>query len=728
MATSADGISSFWGCDQRHAKRRCATDESGVSSATETPFGGWEAPSEARHKGREPKLRKLRALVVLVALAGLLAQARSADAAPAISSDGLSPSITTNAHDRTITIYGSGFEPGAVVELVELFPGSENLAGQERAEEVLAARSNGTVSSGGSVISGAVLPTTGIAPSSPANTRPDVDVSWFVRVRNPDGKQAYSREFTVDDSGPLSLTTTRHEIVAGTSKEVVLRGANFARRAAFSASTPPPSSYQGANTISFSNPTYVDSTTYRVTIAVPSDFPNGYEATITMTNTDGQAQSCVCVVVNKIALPETPTVRKISPTGAANTGTANPTVYGTKYKANVTQAALVGYCHPDQPDCPLGGHRIEFSGETITDREDRLAGQDATDDLVTGAVDLTRQPPGRYDIVVTNTVGGQSASGRRERAFDVIADPPQLTKPSAPYAVGAGDGSAQTLTIGGSDFALLDLVEIVGVGSARVTDPSKVTASSLTVVLRPDVNARSGLHDLRVTHTDGAATTCVGCVKVSNTVPARDRFIRGAFVHFTGKAPTNTELSGWRTKLASGTPRLELTRTLSRSDAYAGAEIERLYQVVLGRTADSAGKETWMKEIRRGVRIDTIAAKFYGSAEYFARKGSTNGGYVEALYRDILGRASDPGGKANWVAQLDSKRMTRTQVAAAFYGSRESRTSRSSRLYTFVFGTTASSTQLAPWIDRIGQVGDLEVVARMAAEPAFYERMTGEKP
>ncbi len=79
----------------------------------------------------------------------------------------------------------------------------------------------------------------------------------------------------------------------------------------------------------------------------------------------------------------------------------------------------------------------------------------------------------------------------------------------------------------------------------------------------------------------------------------------------------------------------------------------RCYQVILGREPDTEGLNNWSKLIADGKRTAAeIILNFMSSAEYTGKKPS-NADKVETLYQAMLGRASDAAGKANWVGLLD---------------------------------------------------------------------------
>jgi len=102
------------------------------------------------------------------------------------------------------------------------------------------------------------------------------------------------------------------------------------------------------------------------------------------------------------------------------------------------------------------------------------------------------------------------------------------------------------------------------------------------------------------------------------------------------------------------------------------AEAMRLYDALLGRDADASGAEYWLGQIDSGVSLTDIANGFLASDEYTSDDLS-NDEFVEMLYQNALGRASDAEGKAFWVDALDNG-ATQADVAIAIVGSAEAAT------------------------------------------------------
>lgn len=84
-------------------------------------------------------------------------------------------------------------------------------------------------------------------------------------------------------------------------------------------------------------------------------------------------------------------------------------------------------------------------------------------------------------------------------------------------------------------------------------------------------------------------------------------------------------------------------------------EAYRLYAAALARTPDSAGLSYWTGMLRAGSTPVQVAQGFLNSPEWKSNYGSLTGSdYVDALYKNVLGRAPDASGQAYWTAQLQA--------------------------------------------------------------------------
>jgi SpoIID/LytB domain protein len=199
------------------------------------------------------------------------------------------------------------------------------------------------------------------------------------------------------------------------------------------------------------------------------------------------------------------------------------------------------------------------------------------------------------------------------------------------------------------------------------------------------------------------------------------RYVNSVYDLFLGRVPSGAEAEVGCAQTRRG-ERFTLTTGLSRSDEWAGRQINELYQKVFGRSADASGRSYWLSQVQRGMRIEQIAAHFYGSEEYYNAVGRTPEAFVDRLYQDLMGRASDPSGRSHWVDQLRSGRLNRTQVAGSFYASLESRRDRVDALYRQVLDRAPDSGGRSFWVGELLRVGDVALAAHLAASDEYYSR------
>ena len=102
----------------------------------------------------------------------------------------------------------------------------------------------------------------------------------------------------------------------------------------------------------------------------------------------------------------------------------------------------------------------------------------------------------------------------------------------------------------------------------------------------------------------------------------------------------------------------------------AGAYVDQLYKGLLGREADEGGRVNYVnKLVNDKVSAASIAEAFVSSAEFRARP-LTNEEFIEAMYNGLLGRPSDPSGMENFKTAM-AVGQSRTWVFQAILASPE---------------------------------------------------------
>jgi streptogramin lyase len=120
-----------------------------------------------------------------------------------------------------------------------------------------------------------------------------------------------------------------------------------------------------------------------------------------------------------------------------------------------------------------------------------------------------------------------------------------------------------------------------------------------------------------------------------------------------------------------------------------------------------------------------VDASILGSNEYFARQGSGNIPYVQALYRDVLGREADSAGLEAHVAAL-ARGATRTEVAFGFLTSVERGTQVAGEAYREVLGREGTEAELGMWAGVLARApgGSAAVWASVAGSTEGTENLS----
>ena len=316
---------------------------------------------------------------------------------------------------------------------------------------------------------------------------------------------------------------------------------------------------------------------------------------------------------------------------------------------------------------------------------------------VTVQLQSLRGQPCRLDQAARRPTGVTAAQAEGAGAVAVSWTPPALWADEvAPdgYQVTISPGGA-TVTVGG------DAVQAV-VGSVPTGVP--VTAT--------------------VRATFGGAPGPVSDASPSTTlVPDLGLFVDALWQDFLGRAPTAQERTATVAELTAGTlTRRGAAARLATSEEWIGAIVEGLYQATLGRPGDPSGVAYWTGRIRRGeLTVAQVAGRLYASPEYVARFPAGDvGAWVDDLYQEILGRPADAAGRSYWIGVAAAR--GRFAVARSFVQSPESARRRVDGLYRTLLGRPAEADGLAYWAPIVVARGDIALGTYLAGSPEYLAR------
>jgi hypothetical protein len=127
----------------------------------------------------------------------------------------------------------------------------------------------------------------------------------------------------------------------------------------------------------------------------------------------------------------------------------------------------------------------------------------------------------------------------------------------------------------------------------------------------------------------------------------------------------------------------------------AQAFVQALYRNLLGREADAPGLASWTASLQAGATRLQVVQGVWASAEHRGRE-------VDELHAAYLHRGADPTGRAFWMNALQEG-LSESDVASAFMTSDEylqahgDLTAYLTGLYADVLGRSASAAEMASW-------------------------------
>ena len=225
-------------------------------------------------------------------------------------------------------------------------------------------------------------------------------------------------------------------------------------------------------------------------------------------------------------------------------------------------------------------------------------------------------------------------------------------------------------------------------------------------------------------------------IKEPFAIPMKDKvaqFINRCYKIILGRKPDTGGMQTWLNELNSGRKAAsEIIDRFVNSNEYLsknynyGDSVDILYQAMLGRNADAAGKANWVKKLKSGQTLAHVINGFCFSKEfrglcdsYGIRAGFVNipntdmtpegkiKAFVQRCYRIILDREADPSGMQTWYEQLSSGKKAAAEIIDRFVNSPEfsgknySHSDSVEILYKAMLGRGSDAAGKANWVNKL---------------------------
>jgi hypothetical protein len=319
----------------------------------------------------------------------------------------------------------------------------------------------------------------------------------------------------------------------------------------------------------------------------------------------------------------------------------------------------------------LAGDGDVLTFSTVSGNDVRLAGNAAS-----AAVQITDGPAGGTTAVdlEDNTLG---TGGRGLGVTTIKADP--TTTLQVRLAGNDFRGDATGLRVVGTGVGTssdLGVIDAGGgpLGSAGGND-FRVTALGSTVMV---VDRGGPLVGAVVAARNNILPTGASpaSADVSSPMTGLAALLQEEFHAYLGRSPSAAELASYTPVYNGGAGAQAVANEVTRSTEHANYLVGQLYRELLGRTVDTSGLAYWSGQLQGGATEEQVIAGIVSSNEYQRRAAAgsssdANTAYIQALYRDLLGRTASDAEVSTWQGVLQSQGAS--AVAQGFTGSGEFR-------------------------------------------------------
>jgi Domain of unknown function (DUF4214)/Immunoglobulin domain/Immunoglobulin I-set domain len=268
---------------------------------------------------------------------------------------------------------------------------------------------------------------------------------------------------------------------------------------------------------------------------------------------------------------------------------------------------------------------------------------------------------GTYTVVIAGRNSGDSGTYQLTLTGNVPLVAPSITIQPGNQTVTASSNASFTVAASGTPAPTLQWQMSANGGSfwtsLTPTAPYSGTTTGTLTVTGATISM-SG-YQYRCIATNGVSPDATSNTATMTVVLSDQAFLQRLFLGVLGRPIDSGALAGFGSAMAGGESRTAVLGDLLGSAEYGAWQIEpaiRLYYAALARSPDYNGLQNWSNALHAGaLTLPGAANQFAASAEFVLKYGSLdNTGYVQQLYRNVLGREADPAGLADWVGQLNS--------------------------------------------------------------------------
>ncbi|WP_405876729.1 MULTISPECIES: DUF4214 domain-containing protein [unclassified Streptomyces] len=236
-------------------------------------------------------------------------------------------------------------------------------------------------------------------------------------------------------------------------------------------------------------------------------------------------------------------------------------------------------------------------------------------------------------------------------------------------------------------------------------------------------------HSLGLAHTSVPSSTMNPFYPTPSVPAADDRagirsiyrrhiWVASLYRDILGRRFDEGGLNGWVRGLFSGASPQDVARGFCYSEEHSGQIATDLYFALLDRAPDDAGLAGWRTQLQQGMGRQSAIVAFLDSAEYRG-KYPADDGFIDSLYRRLLGRPPDAVGFDFWRQRMRDG-MQRFEVVRGFVLSEEYCRNYSRDLYQRLLRRQPDAAGWQDWTDQLMRgLNQQDAVIGFVASPEY---------
>ncbi len=359
-----------------------------------------------------------------------------------------------------------------------------------------------------------------------------------------------------------------------------------------------------------------------------------------------------------------------------------------------------------------GGCVFEFSDEWWKDSGGSPTAHDTGGDVLPGLPDgfANEEWWGLYAVAANGTAPDTLTPRATVAALRALwTQAPFFTRQPAAQTVAAGGTARFSTAAGGMPAPTLEWQVSTDDGGswADVPDGSPCSGATTGALTIAGVTVAMNGRQYRCVADNGVSPDAVSSAVTLRVISA-GAFLQNLFPLVLGRPVDSGALAAFSAAISGGMTPAQVYADLIASPEFQAWQVEpviRLYLAAFNRIPDYAGLQNWSAALHAGSLSLTDAANgFATSAEFLQTYGTLdNTGFVEQLYLNVLGREADTGGLNDWVGLLNGG-ASRGAVLIGFSESDEFKADSAAgveviRLYYLLEKRAPTAPELQTWLD-----------------------------